>query len=55
MDRFFFGQSFLAKYFVRFFQVRSEFRLDFILLFSIKGEAGEALADKFLPIRHAKP
>src|SRR4029077_16536158 len=54
-DRFFFGQSFLAKYFVRFFQVRGEFRLDFILLFSIKGEAGDTLADKLLPVRHATP
>jgi hypothetical protein len=55
MNRFLFGQSFFAKCFVRFFQVRGEFHLDFILLFSIKGEAGETLADKFLPIRHATP
>src|SRR6266404_466831 len=55
MNRFLFGQSFFAKYFVRFFQVRREFHLDFILLLSIKGEAGETLADKLLPIRHATP
>ncbi len=32
-----------------------EFQLDFIPLFSIKGEAGETLADKILPIRHPSP
>jgi hypothetical protein len=32
--------------------MRGEFRVDFVLLLSIKGEAGETLADEFLPIRH---
>src|SRR5260370_27902605 len=39
----------------RSFQMRGKFRVDFVLRFSIKGEAGEALADKFLPISHAQP
>jgi len=32
--------------------MRGDFRVDFVLLFGIKGEVGETLADEFLPIRH---
>jgi hypothetical protein len=46
------GHPFFEQSLVPFFQVRGDFRVDFVLLFGIKGEAGEAVADEFLPIRH---
>jgi hypothetical protein len=45
----------LAKDVIRFLQVRGELGMDFVLLCGIQSKAGEALANEFLPIRHAPP
>ena len=50
MDRFFFGQSFLAKYFVRFFQVRAEFFDHFALFSGLYREPSEFRAHQLFPI-----
>ncbi len=47
--------SFSEQSFVGFFEVGSKFCMHFFLLGGIKGKAGEAMADKFLPIRHGTP
>jgi hypothetical protein len=45
ISRFFFGQSFFAKCFARFFQVRGELRMNFVFLGGLKRKIGETLAD----------
>jgi hypothetical protein len=55
MDGLLLKQPFPAERFVGFFQVRGEFCVHFFFFTGIEREAGEALADEFLPIRHGPP
>ncbi len=47
--------SFSEQSFVGFFQMSGELGVHFFLLSGVECEAAEALADKFLPIRHRSP